>query len=176
MLDKYKYTDTELKKLLKSIVILVDTREQKNNHILKWFDDNDISYEKKSLQYGDYSFYLPKNEVLSIPRDLYFTDQISIERKANIDELIGNFATDRNRIEDELLRHKGEMILVIEEGSYNDIRNGKYTSKYNSKSAIGTLHTFWQRYNIPFVFINKEDTGYFIYCSFYYFLREILTN
>jgi hypothetical protein len=118
---------------------------------------------------------LPKNEELSIPRDLYFTDQISIERKNSVDEIIGNFATDRNRIEDELLRHKGKLILVIEDGNYNDIRNGRYASKYNSKSAVGTFHSFWQRYDVPFLFIDKDDMGCFIYCTFYYYLRSLIT-
>lgn len=178
MLNQYKYTETELKKLLKSIVILVDSREHdgKNDHILKWFDDSEIKYEKCKLPFGDYSFRLPKNDDFGIIRDTYYTDQICIERKANIDEIIGNFATDRDRIEDEFLRHKGKMILVIEDGSYSDIRNGNYRSKYNSKSAVGTLHSFSIKYDIPFVFISKEDTGCFIYCTFYYYLRSLITK
>lgn len=176
MQTKYKYTDAEVKIILKSIVILYDTREHdgKNDHILNWFDENKINYEKCKLPYGDYSFKLPQNEELGILRDTYYTDNICIERKANIDEIIGNFATDRDRIEDEFLRHKGIMKLVIEDGGYSDIRNGNYTSKYSSKSAIGTLHSLTDRYGISFVFINKEDIGCYIYCSFYYFLRNLI--
>jgi len=174
MIENFKYTESELKNILKSIVILVDTRERegKNDHILKWFDENKVQYKKAKIPNGDYSFYLPKNEEYGFIRDTYFTDSICIERKADIDEIIGNFANDRDRIEDEFLRHKGKMILLIEDGSYNDIRNGKYTSKYNSKSAIGTLHSFYNKYDVPFIFISKEDTGCFIYCSFYYHLRN----
>lgn len=173
---KFKYTDTELKKVLKSITILVDTREHenKNNHILDWFDENEIKHEKCKLPYGDYSFKLCQNEEFSIARDTFFMENICIERKANIDEIIGNFADNRDRIEDELLRHKGFMTLVIEDGNYSDIRNGNYRSKYNSKAAIATLHTFSQRYSVPFIFLNKEDTGCFIYCTFYYYLRDLL--
>lgn len=174
MLNQYKYTETELKKILKSICILCDTREKENSHIIQWFDDNEIKHDKVKLPCGDYSFMLPKNEEFGIVRDTYYMDQISIERKGSIDELIGNFATDRDRIEDEFLRHKGKMTLLIEGGTYNDIRNGNYRSKYNSKSAIGTLHTFSERYNVPFIFLNKEDSGCFIYCSFYYFLRSLI--
>jgi ERCC4-type nuclease len=174
MIDKFKYSETELKKLLKSIVILVDTREHdgKNTHILKWFEENKINYEKTKLPYGDYSFRLPRNEDFGIIRDIYYTDNICIERKASIDEIIGNFATDRDRIQNEFLRHKGDMILLIENGTYSDIRNGNYKSKYNTKSAVGTLHSFSLKYGIPFMFLNKEDTGCFIYCTFYYYLRS----
>lgn len=176
MLNNYKYTEAELKKLLKSLVVLYDTREHdgKNDHILKWFDDNGIKYKKMKLKAGDYAFYLPANEDLGILRDHYYENQICIERKANIDELIGNFSTDRNRIEDEFLRYQGNMTLLVEDGSYSDIRNGNYRSKYNSKSAIGTLHSFSVKYNVPFVFINKEDSGCYIYCSFYYYLRSTI--
>jgi ERCC4-type nuclease len=178
MFNNYKFTETELKKILKSITILVDTREHdgKNDHILKWFDENKISYEKAKLPYGDYSFKLPKNDEFGILRDTFFTESISIERKANIDEIIGNFANDRDRIEDEFLRHHGSMILLIEDGNYSDIRNGNYKSKYNSKSAVGTLHSFSVKYNVPFIFLNKEDTGCFIYCTFYYYLRSLINK
>lgn len=174
MLDKFKYSETELKKLLKSLVVLVDSNEHegKNTHILKWFDENKINHEKTKIPCGDYSFKLPRNEEFGIIRDTYYMESISIERKNSIDEIIGNFASDRNRIEDEFLRHKGKMILAIEDGNYGDIRNGNYKSKYNAKSAVGTLHSFSIKYNVPFVFINKEDMGCFIYCTFYYYLRS----
>jgi ERCC4-type nuclease len=179
MLDgKFKYTDAELKEILKSIVILIDTREHEGKHdcILNWFDENKIKHKNCKLPFGDYSFFLQKNDELGITRDIYYTNQISIERKANIDELIGNFVNDRNRIEDEFLRHQGKMILIIEDCGYNNIRSGDYKSKYNTKSAIGTLHSFSIRYNVPFIFLNKEDTGCFIYYSFYYFLRSIINS
>jgi len=174
MISKYKYTEKELKEILKSIVIITDSREKENSHILNWFDEHEIKHEKSKMNAGDYGFYLPANEKYGILRNSFYTDKICIERKANIDELIGNFSTDRNRIEDEFLRYQGNMTLLVEDGSYSDIRNGNYRSKYNSKSAIGTLHSFSVKYNVPFVFINKEDSGCYIYCSFYYYLRSTI--
>ena len=38
MLDKYKYTDKELDELIKSLTILVDTREKNNQHLLDYWD------------------------------------------------------------------------------------------------------------------------------------------
>ena len=70
--NKYKYTDKEMEELISSIVILVDTREKVNSHITDYFDRKEIKYKKKALSYGDYSFMIPANEKLSIPRDLYF--------------------------------------------------------------------------------------------------------
>lgn len=175
MSPKHKYSESELKKLLKTIIVCYDGREQENSHILNWFKENNISYEKVSLSFGDYSYKLPKNESFGIFNDLYFFEDICIERKNSVDEIIGNFATDRTRIEDELMRHKGFMQIVIEqENGYNAIKNGEYRSKYSSKSAIGTLHSLSLRYNCPFTFIDKINIGLYIYCTFYYHLRNYL--
>lgn len=170
---KYRYTETELKKILKSIVILVDTKEKVNEHIIKWLDDNKIAHEKKSLSHGDYSFYLPENKELGIMRSTYFVDEVCVERKNSADELVGNFSADRNRIEDEFLRHKGKMTLVIETSTYKDIKEGNYRSAYASKSAIGTLHSFSEKYNVDFIFLDKEYTACYIYCKFYYYLKSL---
>ena len=76
MFGKYKYTENEEKELLNSIVILVDTREKVNDHIIQYFEKHEIPYKKKALKNGDYSFYVPKNEKLGIFRDTYFNDEI----------------------------------------------------------------------------------------------------
>ena len=85
MIEQYKYTDSEINTLIKSQVILVDTREKANEHILKVFDKNNIPYKIKALERCDYSFYLPANEELNIPRDLYFDKEVALERKASLD-------------------------------------------------------------------------------------------
>ena len=72
MLDKYYFTEGEQKTLLKSISILVDTREKSNQHITDWFDKKGIKWKSKALKQGDYSFYIPANEDLNIPRDIYY--------------------------------------------------------------------------------------------------------
>lgn len=175
MLEMYKYTDKEIKILLKSMIILVDSREQENSHITKWFDSKKISYRVEKLETADYSFLLPSNQDLGIQRDLYFTDKIKIERKASLEELSGNFTNDRLRIESEFIRNKGKCTLLIENASYDDIINHKYNTKYEPSSFIGTLHSFSERYNIPFIFMkdNKYSAQY-IYYTFYYYLRGYL--
>ena len=76
--------------MISSIIILVDTREKVNTHITDYFDRKCITYKKKALDYGDYSFMLPANEKLSIPRDLYFNTTCVIERKASLEEISNN--------------------------------------------------------------------------------------
>lgn len=44
----YKFTDTEIKKLLKeNFMILYDTREQKNQHVLNYFDEKKLNIKRK---------------------------------------------------------------------------------------------------------------------------------
>lgn len=175
-MERYKYTDKELRDLLSSMTIIIDTREKSNNHIIEWFDNKDIKHIKQSLPHGDYSFLLPKNEQLGINRDMYFYNDITIEKKNSIDELAQNFSADRDRISDELLRHKGDMIIMIEESNYGDILNQNYKSKYSVQSFVGTLHSFSLRYNTPFIFIPKDNAAQFIYFTFFYWLRNKLLN
>ena len=87
MLDKYYFTESEQKELIKSIGILVDTRELYNQHITDWFDKKEIKWRSKALKQGDYSFYIPANDNLNIPRDIYYDKEIVIERKASLEEL-----------------------------------------------------------------------------------------
>ncbi len=177
MIDFYRYTDKELQTLLKSIVIITDSREQDNSHITKWFDEKKIPYVTQKIDSGDYSFYLPANRDLGINRDLYFTDKIVLERKGSLEEVSGNFTNDRLRIESEFIRHKGKMILLIEDADYSDIIKHNYRTEYKPESFLATLHSFSERYDIPFTFMkDKKCSGQFIYFTFYYWLRNYLLH
>lgn len=58
-MKQYKFSVEEIKKLTKSMVILVDSREKKNTHILDYFRKQKIAYQVEKLEYGDYSFMIP---------------------------------------------------------------------------------------------------------------------
>lgn len=175
MIDKYRYTETEKKMLYDSISIIIDTREKKNEHITKYFEAKNIPYKKKSLEQGDYSFYIPKNESLNIPRDMYFDRDIVIERKGSLEELATNLGKERARFEKELSIFQGAKVLLIENSSYEDVCLGNYDSDYNKNSFLGSLHSFWFKYNIPFVFMKcNKYSPVFIYAYFKYYLRDYL--
>lgn len=175
MIEKYKYSDAELKKLLKTIEIVIDTREKQAGHIFEWLDKNKIGYRIEKLDFGDFSFMLPKNEEFNIPRDLYFNNDIVVERKGSLNELAGNFAKDRARLEEEFATYKGRMYLMIEGCVYSDIMKHNYKSQYNVKAFAATLHTFVERYDIRYLFVpNKMSSGQIIAYTFYYYLRNKL--
>ena len=159
------------------MTILVDTREHegKNDHILNYFDSKNINWKKQKLDFGDYSFMIPANKELDIPRDLYFDSKIMIERKANLDELIGNIVKDRSRLKKEFALAPLTKVMVIENASYQDIINGNYMGHYDAKSLYGTIHSFWHEFDMPIFLISEPRyTGPFIRGYFQYYLRNII--
>ena len=175
MIETYKYTDKEMEELISSMVILVDTREKVNAHILEYFDKKGIAYKTKALDRGDYSFMIPKNEKLGIPRDLYFMNKVVVERKGSLEELSGNLTNERDRFEKELCLAPKDKVLLVENANYSDIATGNYNTKYNKKSYWGAIHSFWFKYNIPVFFMpDKQYSGLFIRGYFEYFLKNYI--
>lgn len=157
------------------MIILVDTRERKNEHITDSFDKNGIPYKKKALDYGDYSFMLPKNETLSIPRDMMFTSKVVIERKASLEEISGNLTKERDRFEKELCLAPKTKVLLIENANYSDVATGNYQTQYNKKSFLASLHSFWFKYNTPIIFMpDNKYSALFIKKYFEYYLKNYL--
>lgn len=114
----YKYTKKELETLLKSITIIVDSRENANDHIIKYFDKKKIPHISNKLDYGDYSCYLPSNPELGIMRDLYF--DCYIERKNSLEEISTNIGSKRVQFESELLRAKDSKFTIMIEKKENE--------------------------------------------------------
>ena len=177
MFDLMHFTKAEQDKILKSMTILVDTREHdgKNDHILSYFDSKKINWTRYKLDHGDYSCSIPANEELKIPKDLYFTNQICVERKNSLDEWAGNICEDRSAVKKKIALMPKKKVLIIENGSYADIAEHKYRSKYDPKSYLGTLHSIWNEYDIPIIFMpDKTYTGMFIASFFYYYIRGMI--
>lgn len=172
---RYYYTDKEKEQLIKSIVIIVDTREKNNSHLLNWFDKHHINHINKSLKSGDYSFYINKNPELGINMPIYFDNDIMIERKASLDELSANLAQNRDRFEKEFAIYTGNKYLLIENSSYKDIVIHEYTTQFSPKSYLASLHTFNHRYNIQVMFMqDKRYSAMWIYMTFVYFIKNLI--
>lgn len=176
LLEFYKFTDKEKKQILDSMTILVDTREKNNTDILNYFDKAKVPYKIKKLDYGDYSMFIPANEELSIPRDLYFDKIVIIERKGSLEELSGNFTeSNGSRIEKEMSLAPENKVLVIEDATYSKLINGEYNTNFNNKSYWARIHSFWFKYGVPFFFVDdRKYTGFFIRGYLRYFLQNYL--
>lgn len=160
--------DQEIKKKLKELCVICDTREVVNNHITSWLDKNNISHQSRALETGDYTAML----------DGYtFEDEVVIERKANLDEIAGNFTTGRERFEREMIRAKAngiKVFLVVENASWSDILLHNYRSELKPKSFFATLLSWQARFNLTIVFCKPSETGQILYGTLYYWARERL--
>ncbi|WP_048341014.1 ERCC4 domain-containing protein [Clostridium sp. K25] len=179
---KYRFTDNELKIILKNLVIVVDIREKVNKHIIDYLEKKKKRYVVQKLDQGDYSAFIESNEEtkkLGVLRDWYFNNDIAIERKNSVDELAQSFV-DRKRFEAEFLRldkYKTKTILLVEDSQgYENILKGKYRSRYTPASFTASLETFTARYGLSVMFVNKTLSGYKIYTALKYSIREILKN
>lgn len=172
-LSLFQYTDKELKELLSTLTVLVDTREQENLHITNYFDSKKYRHRSKKVDTGDYSAMIPKNPELGISRDLYIP--VSIERKNSVDELAASIK-DRSRFENELIRsQKLNFTLLVEDpNGYENIIMGNFRSQYEPKALLASLKSFESRYGFTTVFIPKMAVGNYIYHHFYYHARNML--
>ncbi|MDR0326571.1 MAG: ERCC4 domain-containing protein [Oscillospiraceae bacterium] len=175
---RYRYSDAEIKAIIMGAVVLTDTREQKNRHILTALDQLNVAHKPMALSFGDYSVMLPVRPDAGISRDTYFDGEIIIERKANLDELAGNFTTGRERFKDEMIRAgTARKYLIVEQGGgYAAILNGQYQSRLSSKSFFASLLSFQARYDLNVIFCGPDRTAEIIWGLLYYHVRTWLTG
>ena len=177
-----KYTDAEIKTLLKNICIIVDTREQVWGNIEEYFKKNNIQYRREKLNQGDYSACLVSNEEtipLGVIRDMYFDNEIVIERKANIDELAGNMKEpDRTRLKKEFsyLKSRGTKVhFFIQDNNYDvNIRKGNYRSEYNPKALYRSIKSFETEFNFTVRPLSENIIGSEIYNTLQYHIKNRL--
>ena len=176
---RYKFTDKELKEILKHLVVVVDTREQANRHILDSFDKLKVKYIVAKNDFGDYSAMLPAGSFEGQTREIYFDRLIAIERKNSIDEIAGNLKDDV-RLNTELAhlnKYGIKYYIFLEDPNFDDnIRKGNFRSQYNKISLYARLKTVEARYNTIIRPVSKEFIGSEIYNTIKYFVREQLKN
>ena len=137
------------------MTVIIDSREKKCEHIKKWFDKNNIEYEVKKLDVGD--FMLPDNP------------KISVDRKQNLSELSRNLTNkaDHSRFWKEVrrAREKGiKLYILCEHGgkikSIQDVAlwNDKY-SGVNGRSLMNEIYRVHIAYGVEFLFCDKRVTA-----------------
>lgn len=135
-------------------MIICDTREKKNAHILQYFDQHGIEYAIRKLDTGDY---------MSTSRD-----RLTIDRKQDLSEICGNLCSpDKSRFWREVRRAKAErvkMIVLIEQGgAFKTLKDvpqwrGKYT-KVTGYQLYNEMCRCSIAYGVEFLFCDKRSTG-----------------
>lgn len=149
-----------------SIIILCDTREQ---NPLEFNQEGIKELRKHKLDVGDYGAILPDG----------FIPPICFERK-ELGDLFGSLAKNYKRFKREIERakKKGITLILIIEGTLNEVNIGHDYSTVEGKSILKTIFSLWVRYDVVPVFCNSrsEMSDYIVhYYSAYkrkYFSKE----
>ena len=158
----------------KNYKIITDTRE-KDLLIPQILNRNGIATERRKLDTGDYMIQY---------KDGYMPPVV-VERKACLDELIGNLLDHRkdkngnNRFIRELKRSKEQnlkvYLLIQDKDYYIKLITGEYRSKVNPKSASGMVISLLAKYpNLHIIAVDRKESASMVHKLLYYELREKL--
>lgn len=137
--------------------IIVDTREQKYNHVTDHFDREGIKWVRSKLICGDYQN--PLNPM------------VVVDRKKDLHEVAGNVTKDHERFvrELELAKDLGyRLIVLVEEPNIATLANVcswyNFRRRTNPKAIDGKrlykiMKTMSDKYGFEWMFCKKEDCG-----------------
>lgn len=174
---QWKFKDKEIKKVLDNLTICVDSREQANQHIIDFFNKKKIPYVVEKLPFGDYSCKIPAGSFEYQGRDIYFNNDIVIERKNSIDEIAGNLKEDAARLKKELAHmnmHDIKYFFFVEDKDFHEnLRNGNYRSQYDPFTLMQRIKKGIEaEYNTVIVPVDKKCMG----SEIYYTLQAYVYN
>jgi hypothetical protein len=169
--------DFEIKRILKSFEIIVDTREQETFRSQKRYEALGVPYYRQTLNYGDYTYNVNVDG-----KDLHKTEGrvnglCVVERKQNLDELANCFTRGRERFAREFERaseQNAKVYLLIENGSLDMLIKGQYRSRFKPKSFLASLMAWEVRYNLTTLFCESEHSGILIKEVLYRDIKERL--
>ena len=135
-------------------MLLADTRERKNEHILKYFDKHGIQYKIEKIDTGDYM----NTE----------NPSVRVERKMSLSELAHNLLSpDRARFYREIRRARDsgiQLIILCEHGpdvkTFADVKNWKPKfGKVTGKALADAIFRLELAYGVPVYYCGKRSTG-----------------
>ena len=139
------------------MIIQVDSREQKFNHVTNYFDSQDIKWVKSKCVVGDYVNLM--------------NPMVVIDRKKDLQEVAGNVCQQHDRFvrELELAKELGfKMIILVEDPtitslpkvcSWYNYRRKKNPKAISGKTLFRIMSTMQEKYGITWEFTTKENCG-----------------
>lgn len=150
-------TPFAVERSLRTMKILVDTREQNTPSLQKRLQQMGCDYERCKLDYGDYSAKckLPDGE-LNLAR------MAAVERKMSMGELCQCFCQGRARFIREFERAKADgakLYLLVENATWETAYAGRYPSKMRPQALVASMTAWLARYQCQLLFCKAETTG-----------------
>jgi len=149
---------------MKNYVILTDTRQQKESHIIKEFDEQNILHIQTKLDSADYMALRYDEE-----KGFYKDYSILIDTKKDLLEMCGNLAhtSEHERIKREIQRAKEldceNFIFLIQDNKIKTIEDIKNWSsphtKVKGETLLKIMQTMKQKYGIRFIVCEKKNIG-----------------
>lgn len=139
------------------MIIQVDSREQKFDHVTKYFDSNEIKWVKSKCVVGDY---------VNLENPM-----VVIDRKKDLQEVAGNVCQQHERFvrELELAKELGyKMIILVEDPNITSLpkvcswynwRKRKNPKAISGKTLFRIMSTMQEKYGIEWRFTTKADCG-----------------
>ena len=147
---------------MKDFIILTDTRQKCEQHILKEFDKQNIKHIRTTLKSADYM-------ALRYDNGFVFDYSILIDTKKDLNEMAGNICrtSEHERIVKEINKAKElgckQFIFLIADNEIkttDDIKH--WTSKYTRVKGnvlLKSMITMSKKYEIKFIICKKKDMG-----------------
>ena len=152
---------------MNKFIILTDTRQQKEQHILKAFDNAGVLHIRTTLSSADYMVVRYDNE-----KGFYKDFSILIDTKKDLEEIASNLCNTQNheRIKREIAKGKelgaNEFIFLIANNkisSANDLKKwSSKRTKVKGSTLLKIMQTMKAKYGIRFIICKKKDMGKYI--------------
>ena len=147
-----------------NFIILTDTRQQKEEHIIKEFDKQGILHIRTGLPSADYMAVRYDKE-----KGFYLDYSILIDTKKDIEEIAGNLCNSQSheRVKREIQKGKDlgakEFIFLINGGKVKTIQDlQNWTSKrtkVKGETLLKIFKTMSQKYGVRFIICEKKKMG-----------------
>lgn len=148
---------TSFKKRGGELIIQVDSREQKFDHVTNYFDSQGIKWVKSKCVVGDY---------VNLENPM-----VVVDRKKDLQEVAGNVCQQHERFvrELELAKELGyKMIILVEEPNITSLtkvcswynwRRKKNPKAVSGKTLYKIMSTMSTKYNVTWEFTTKANCG-----------------
>lgn len=149
---------------MNDFLILTDTRQQKENHILKEFDKQGIIHIRTGLPSADYMV------VRHDPTKKFYLDYSTlIDTKKDVEEIAGNLCNSQSheRIKREIQKGKElgceNFVFLIGDNkikSIKDLQEWESTrTRVKGSVLVKVMSTMKERYGCRFIICKKDDVG-----------------
>ena len=149
---------------MRNFIILTDTRQKSENHIIKEFDKQGILHIRTGLPSADYMAVRYDDE-----KGFYLDYSVLIDTKKDIEEIVGNLCNSNNhqRIKNEIAKGQElgakEFIFLINGGKVKTIEDlQNWTSKktrIKGETLLKIITTMKHKYGVRFIIVPKKDMG-----------------